>query len=113
MTGGPEQVQHVAQRRVQRKRDDVGTRHHHVGDLDVVQGQNVLEDRALLRRELGADALERVLDVVAYGSRRQAEQRAKPLEQPGMVFARKRRAGPIRCVSFVLSLAHSSMTLSA
>ena len=43
------QVEHLAQGRVERKRDDVGARHHHVGDPDVVQREHVLEDRALLR----------------------------------------------------------------
>ena len=87
--GGAEQVQHFPQRRVERERDDVGARDHDIGDPDIVQGQNVLEDRAFLGREFGAVALvDRVLDVVANRSRREAEQRAQTFEQAGRLFPR-------------------------
>ena len=45
--------------------------------------EHVLQDRALLRREVGVrvGAFERVLDVVAHRARAQAEQPAQPLEQ--------------------------------
>ena len=82
MAGGRGTVEHLAQGRVERKRDDVGARHHHVRDPHVVKREHVLEDRALLRGELLARALlDRVLDVVAHGRGRQAEQRPQPLEQ--------------------------------
>ena len=83
VAGGAETIEHLAQRRIERERDDVGARHHHVLDPDVVKGENVLEDRALLRRELLARALlDHILDVVARRGRREAEQRAHALEQP-------------------------------
>ena len=80
---GAETIEHLAQRRIERERDDVGARHHHVLDPDVVKGENVLEDRALLRRELLARALlDYVLDVVARRGRLEAKQRADAFEQP-------------------------------
>ncbi len=66
VSGGAEQVQHVAQGRVEGERDDVGARHHDVRDPHVMQRQNVLEDRAFLGRELRTRALvDRILNVVA------------------------------------------------
>ena len=71
------------------ERDDVGARHHHVLDPHVVKRENVLEDGALLRRELLARALlDRVLDIVARRGRREAEQRPHALEQPRRLLAR-------------------------
>ena len=78
------------ERRIGRDGDDVGARHHHVGDADVVQPEHVLQDRALLRREVGVSvrALERVLDIVAHRACAQAEQAAQPLEQIALPLAR-------------------------
>ena len=56
VAGGAETIEHLAQRRIERERDDVGARHHHVLDPDVVQGEHILEDGALLRGELLARA---------------------------------------------------------
>ena len=49
VAGGAKAIEHLAQGRVERKRDDVGARHHHVLDPNVVQREHVLEDGALLR----------------------------------------------------------------
>ena len=66
VAGGAKTIEHLAQGGIERERDDVGARHHHVLDPHVVQREHVLEDRALLRSELLARALlDRVLNVVA------------------------------------------------
>ena len=88
VAGGAKAIKHFAQRGIERKRDDVGARHHHVLDPHVMKREHVLEDGALLRAELLARALlDRVLDIVARRSGRQAEQRPHPLEQARSLFA--------------------------
>ena len=82
MAGGAEAIEHVAKRRIERERDNIGARHHHVLDPDVVKREHVLEDGALLRGELLARALlDHVLDVVARRGRREAEQGPHAVEQ--------------------------------
>ena len=89
VAGGAKTIEHLPERRIERQGDDVRARHHHVLDPNLVKLENVLEDGALLRRELLDRALvERVLDIVARRGRRQAEQRAHALEQARMLFAR-------------------------
>ena len=39
MAGGAETLEHLAERRIERERDDVGARHHHVLDPHVVKRQ--------------------------------------------------------------------------
>ena len=88
MAGVAKAVEHLAQGRVERERDDVRARHHHVLDPDFVQRQHVLEDGALLGRELLARALlDRVFDIVAGRGRLQAEQGPHALKQARRLFA--------------------------
>ena len=91
MAGGAEQSEQLAQRSVGGDGDDVGARHHDVGDANVVQSEHVLQDRALLRREVAVAvrALERVLDIVAHRTCAQAQQTAQPLEQIALPVARR------------------------
>ena len=89
VAGGAEAIEHFPQRRVERKRDDVGARHHHVLDPHVVQREHVFEDGALLGSELLARALlDRVFNVVARRRGRQSEQRPHPLKQARRLLPR-------------------------
>ena len=89
MAGGAEEGEQFAERRLDADRDDVGARHHHVGDAHLVQRQHVLEDRPFLRREVGVGSrlLQSVLDVVAHRGGLEAEQGPQPLEQAGRALA--------------------------
>ena len=51
MACGAEQAEQVAERRLERNRDDIGARDHHVVDPQAVEPEDVLEHRPLVRRE--------------------------------------------------------------
>lgn len=81
MPGGAEQRQQVAERRIRRDRDDVGARHHDVGDAALAQAQHVREHRPLLRGQVGDSAAvlrQRLGDVFAD---RTAMAQAEPVEE--------------------------------
>ncbi len=89
MAGGAKTIKHLAQWRIERKRDNVRPRHHHILDPYVMKREHVLEDGPLLRGKLLACALlERVFDIVARRGGRQSEQRPHPLKQARALFAR-------------------------
>ena len=112
VAGRPEQVQDLPQTRVERNRDDVGARQHDVGHPHVVQRQHVLQDGALLRRELrGGAFVDRILDVVADGAGRETEQPPQPLEQSRRQLPRG--GGPRLSSLFVDRFAHSVTAPSA
>ena len=97
---GAEDPQEVAQRGLDRHRDDVGARHHDVVDPMGAQAEHVLEHRPFLGRELGpAIAGQRLLQVVADSTgRRRIPSRARKRSMklsPGAsrVFGRAGRPG--------------------
>ena len=114
MASGTEEVQRLPKGRVQRQRDHVGAGHHDVRHPNVVKREHILQNRPLLRRELCAGALvDRVLDVVADGARRQAEKPPQPLEKPGSRFPRRRGCWRRLIALVVRRFAHSITVPSA
>lgn len=85
MAGCAEGRENVAERGVERDRDDVRARHHDVGDAQFVQAEHVGQERAFFLREVAALRRfgDRLLDVVARRGVGQAEQAAQPLEKAG------------------------------
>ena len=73
---------------IERQRDDVGARHHHVVDAHVVQREHVLEDRALLRREIG---------VASRSPRAHPRCRRAPSRRRGRTAPRSRSNSPEGC----------------
>ena len=83
MAGGAKYLKHIGEPGLKRRGDDVGAGNHDVADLHFVQGKDIFQQRALLRRNIVLDRSirERILDVVASRQSAEAEQSAQPVEQ--------------------------------
>ncbi len=83
MAGGAKYLKHIGELGLKRRGDDVGAGNHHIADLHFMQGEDVLQQRALLRRNIVLDRCirENILDVVANRQSAEAEQSAQPIEQ--------------------------------
>ena len=97
VAGGAEDAQHLAQRRVDIDRDDIGARQHHVLDPELVQAEHVFQHDAFLRREIARRGIgrERLVELLARRRAAHAERGAQPLEQAGA--RRPRRLGVGTC----------------
>ncbi len=94
MAGRAKRPQHVDEAAIERNGDDVGARNHDVLDLNLMQGENILQHGALLRRnvDLRRRIGERILNVVADRGAAETEHGAQAVEQAGLGGARPLRS---------------------
>ena len=92
MAGRAKGPQHVDEAAIERDGDDVGARNHDVLDLNLMQGEDVLQHGALLRRniDLRRRIGERILNVVADRGAAETEHGAQAVEQAGPCAAAAR-----------------------